>query len=336
MNYEAISALSLTCVGSWLAVAYVTQYARRRLVDTPNERSSHTEPTPRGGGVGLVLTHVFGLIAACALGVMTVQLAIAIVGGGSLVAFIGFLDDHKHVPASRRLACHLLACGWVVYWLGALDSGVGWIVLAVLCLTWFLNLFNFMDGIDGLAGVQAISMSAAAAILLYTGGHDSEFVWPLASLAASSLGFLVWNWPPARIFLGDVGSGYIGFAIGALALGTVVNRQLSVWVWLILGGAFIADASVTLMRRVARRERVHEAHRSHSYQRLSRHWGSHRSVTLLFLVVNLLWLTPLAALAAAYPMRGPALAAIAWIPLIFGALLAGSGRPGDIGRSVVG
>lgn len=334
MSSGLTASLALTCIVSWLAVATVRRYAQRRLMDRPNERSSHSQPTPRGGGVGLVLTHLLGIIAACALGVMPAPLTVAILGGGSLVALVGFLDDHKHVAAIRRLACHLIACLWAAYWLGALDLGIGWVVVVVLGLAWFLNLFNFMDGIDGLAGVQAVSMSAAAAALLIMGGHIDAFVWPIASLAAASLGFLAWNWPPAKIFLGDVGSGYIGFAVAALALGTVVAGQIGVWVWLILGGSFIVDATITLASRFVRGERVHEAHRSHSYQRLSRYWESHRSVTLLFLGVNVLWLTPLAALATVYPDRGPHLTAIAWIPLALGAALAGSGKRGDMGRKV--
>lgn len=345
MSPEVFTAIVAVTVVSWLSVGLVSKYARRRLVDIPNERSSHFEPTPRGAGIGLVGTHLLGLMAACALSTLTAPLTSALVGGGLFVAIVGLLDDHEHVPASRRLACHFIACLWAVYWLGirpgsqpgsdVLYAGIWWVVMVVLCLAWFLNLFNFMDGIDGLAGVQAFSMSATATALLYLGGHGSEFVWPLVSLAAVSIGFLVWNWPPAKIFLGDVGSGYIGYAIGVCALGTVVSGKLSVWIWLILGGAFIVDASTTLVWRVVKRARVHEAHRSHAYQRLSRHWGSHRSVTLLFFSVNLLWLTPLAILAFAHPTRGLILTAIAWIPLILGSLLAGAGKPGDIDRAAV-
>ena len=138
----------------------------------------------------------------------------------------------------------------------------------------------------------------------------------LLVVAASVAGFLIWNWPPARIFMGDAGSGFLGFFVGALGWATVVHGRLSIWVWLILLGAFIVDATVTLLRRWYRGANLAEAHRSHAYQRLSRKYRSHLKITLGILVINIVWLDPLAYLAATHPSLGAASTAIAWLPLI--------------------
>lgn len=334
---------ALVAAGAFAGVWLVRRYAWRRLLDMPNYRSSHSQPVPRGGGLGLTIAHLLGAIGASLLAIVPYDVAAALIGGGLLVAAIGFVDDLGHVKASRRLTCHLVAFVWVIWWLGGLppvDFGFGTTdlgslgtVLMIVYLVWFLNLFNFMDGIDGIAGAQALSMSATASLLLWFGADAANAALPLLLLAAASAGFLVWNWPPAKIFMGDVGSGYLGFALGALALWTVVEGWLTVWVWLILGGAFLADATVTLLVRARRGTTLGEAHRSHAYQRLSRYWGSHRLVTLAFVAVNLAWLAPWAILAALRSHLGAACSVAALAPLILLAARLGAGRPGEIGAT---
>ena len=188
-----------------------------------------------------------------------------------------------------------------------------------------------MDGIDGIAGAQALWMSAGGAALTHLAGGGTDAVLPIVLLAAATVGFLVWNWPPARIFMGDAGSGYLGYALGVLALWTVVEGWLTPWVWLILGGAFLADATVTLAVRAKARVSLAEAHRSHAYQRLSRHWRAHRPVTLAFTAVNVLWLGPWALAATCWPSGGCAFALVALVPLFVVAARLGAGRPGEIG-----
>ncbi len=336
----SLSLLCGMCIASWFGVQLVRRYALRRLIDLPNERSSHVCPTPRGGGAAIAIVHILGSLLAVMCGLVPPALAGAL-SAGLLVVVVGFLDDHGHVPPMWRLACHLLAVAWMIGWLGALPPvhfglgtlDLGWLgtALLVLYLTWFINLFNFMDGIDGIAGAQAVSMSATAAVLAYTGGGGPEAALPALMLASATSGFLIWNWPPARIFMGDVGSGYLGFALGVLGLWTVVEGWLSPWVWLILGGAFLADATVTLLVRARARVRLTEAHRSHAYQRLSRHWGGHRPVTLAYCAVNLLWLAPWAWFATRWPASGFACALAALAPLFLAAKRLGAGSPGEIG-----
>ena len=328
-------------LGSAIGVSIVRRYALRRLLDIPGGRSSHTRPTPRGGGLALACAHVGGLLGAASLGSVDPDLAMALVPGGIVVALIGFLDDHGHVNPFLRLLVHVLALSFALVWVGEWRwSGYAWgadglgqvgPLLLLLLLAWFLNLFNFMDGIDGIAGSQALFMALGGALLSGLGGAGVDDAAPLILLAASTAGFLVWNWPPARIFMGDVGSGYLGFALGILALWTVVQGWLSPWVWAILGGAFLADATTTLVVRALARVRVTEAHRSHAYQRLSRLWRAHERVTLAYLAINIGWLAPWAFVAARWPSAGAECAAISLLPLFVVAMKLGAGRAGEIG-----
>lgn len=337
------AALALLCAAgasSWFGVGLMRRYALQRLIDVPNERSSHVRPTPRGGGIAIAVVHFLGVLFTVGLGLTPMALTLAL-ASGLVVALVGFQDDHGHVSAKWRLACHVAAVAWAVSWLGALppvDIGfmtldLGWLgtLLLVLFLAWFINLFNFMDGIDGIAAMQAVIMSTTAAVLAFVSGSGSHAALPGLILASATAGFLIWNWPPARIFMGDGGSGYLGFALGVLGLWTVIEGWLSPWVWLILGGAFIADATVTLLVRAHAGASLAEAHRSHAYQRLSRHWGGHRPVTLAFCAVNLLWLLPWAWVATRWPSSGAACAVVALAPLFLAAKRLGAGRSGEIG-----
>jgi Fuc2NAc and GlcNAc transferase len=311
----------------------------RGVLDVPNARSSHVLPTPRGGGLAIVVTVLFTIGFMYALGNVPPDLAAVLLIGGPCVALIGFIDDIRSVSASLRLAVHFAAFAGCVFCLGplppvdfgstAVNLGIGGTIAAVVFLVWFLNVYNFMDGIDGIAGVEAISVMAFATLLLFRQRGEPSIDFALLAAAAAAAGFLIWNWPPARIFMGDAGSGFLGFFLGSIAWATIVRGRLSIWVWLILLGAFVVDATVTLLRRWSRGANLTEAHRSHAYQRLSRKYQSHLKVTLAVLLINAFWLDPLAYLAAARPAMGAACAAIAWLPLIAVAWTSGAGTEED-------
>ncbi len=192
-------------------------------------------------------------------------------------------------------------------------------------LVWLTNLFNFMDGIDGLAGMEAVCVSVFGGTLLFLRGlaSYSQLSW---LLAAASLGFLLWNWPPAKIFMGDAGSGFLGFTLGTLALFSSSSSPGLIWPWLILLAAFIVDATVTLLRRMFSRARWYEAHRSHAYQHAARAWASHPKVTLAVAAINIGWLFPLAWTASRFPQAAPALAALSAVPLVYITLRFEAGR----------
>jgi Fuc2NAc and GlcNAc transferase len=324
-----------------LLSAALTGFVRRRalargMLDLPNARSSHTVPTPRGGGLAIVIAATIGLAVLWLWNVVDSRLGLALLGGGSGVALVGYLDDRGSLPVRARILVHFATAVWAVAVLGGLPPiqwgsqavELGWtgVVLAVLGIVWMLNLFNFMDGIDGIAGSEAVFVTAAGAALASFSGASASVPAAASIVAAASFGFLCWNWPPAKIFMGDVGSGYLGYVLAVLALGAAREHPAMVYVWLILGGAFFIDATVTLVSRLLRGERVYEAHRSHAYQRLSRRWRSHRLVTVCVLLVNVLWLLPMALVAMANPTHSAWLVVVALVPIIIGVAAAGAGR----------
>ncbi|KRC88562.1 glycosyl transferase [Pseudomonas sp. Root9] len=244
---------------------------------------------------------------------------------GLTVAALGFLDDHGHIPARWRLLGHFLSAVWALYWIGGLPSvtifglqvNLGWVggTLAVLYAVWMLNLYNFMDGIDGLASAEAICACSSAALIYWLLGYE-ELLWPPIYLALATAGFFYWNFPKARIFMGDAGSGFLGITLAIISLKAVSFSSTLLWVWLILLGVFIVDATFTLLRRLVRGEKVYEAHRSHAYQYASRTFNAHIPVTLCVILINLVWLAPIAWLVAFDRVDGAVGMLIAYVPLV--------------------
>ena len=313
-----------------IAVEAMRRWAeRRRFLDLPNARSSHTRPTPRGGGLPIaVLTLGAWLACAAFLPGLGWPRTLAFAAAAGLVAGVSWIDDLRSLPAAARLAAHGAAAVWSVWLLGAwtvvelplagsLDLG-GWgFPLAVFWLTGLTNAYNFMDGIDGIAGAQGLLAGLAWTVL---GGWCAQpAVEGLGGvLAGACLGFLVHNWPPARIFMGDVGSAFLGFAFAALPLllcaqaapGEDAARAplagvLVVW-------PFVFDTVFTLVRRLLKGEQLLSAHRSHLYQRLVIAGCSHRLVTCLYL--GLAFLGALLALAWFARLPGSEMAVLLAVP----------------------
>jgi Fuc2NAc and GlcNAc transferase len=291
------------CLLAYVLTAKVRRYAvTAQLLDHPNARSSHTIPTPRGGGLGIVIATMAGVLFLVLTEAIDMRLALSVGVGGGAIALMGFMDDRGSLSATVRMAVHIVAAVWAMYCIGGLpplqfgerliDLGVYGYILGILAIIWTLNLFNFMDGIDGIAASEAVFVAGGAFGLACLGGTTGAASFVALLLASACLGFLVWNWPPAKIFMGDVGSGYLGYVIAVLAIAESRENPIALFVWLTLGGVFFVDTTVTLIRRLLRRERVYEAHRSHAYQWLSRRWKSHRRVTLLVVSINVLWLLP--------------------------------------------
>ncbi|KTC46188.1 glycosyl transferase [Pseudomonas fluorescens ABAC62] len=315
------AALIVSLMLTWVLRRYALG---RSLMDIPNVRSSHSVPTPRGGGVAIVLTYLAVLILLAASGELSWVAIWPLLGSGILVALVGFLDDHGHIAARWRLLAHFAAAGWALLWIGGLPTlkvagfylNLGWLghLLAAIYLVWVLNLYNFMDGIDGIASIEAISACMGASLVYWLSGHEGLIVAPLL-LAFAVLGFLYWNFPPARIFMGDAGSGFLGVVIGVLSLQAAWVASELLWVWLILLGVFIVDATYTLGRRLLRGDKVYEAHRSHAYQFASRRAGRHLPVTLGVMAINLFWLLPIG-VCVSLGLDGLVGLVLAYIPLI--------------------
>ena len=322
-------------MGSAILTGLLRSYAiRRAMLDVPNERSSHTRPTPRGGGLAIVATFIAVLSFMFTRGLLPLPFFLAMSLGSLSIAVIGFWDDHGHVPPCWRILVHFAAAGWALYCLGGVSSllsggafaDIGWLgdAAGAVLIVWMLNLYNFMDGIDGIAAVEAICVAGGAAAIMWLNGGNSQLLL-LLGLAAGCLGFLVWNWPPAKIFMGDVGSGFLGFVLCLFALSDYGGTGMNLWSWMILSGIFVVDATVTLFLRICRGERFYLAHRSHAYQILSRRFDSHLKVTLGTLVINIVWLTPFAFLAATYSEYAIVFLVISLMPIVWGAVRVGAG-----------
>lgn len=315
----AILALLLT----WLLRRYALA---RSLMDIPNARSSHSVPTPRGGGVAIVLCFLISLSFLSVSNNIDISAAWAFFGAGLLVALIGFLDDHGHIAARWRLLGHFSAAIWILFWLGGfpglntfgMNIQLSWAghILAAVYLVWMLNLYNFMDGIDGLASIEALTVCLSVCLIYWLTGHE-VLVWLPFLLGMAVLGFLFWNFPPARIFMGDAGSGFLGIILGGLSLQAAWYSTDLLWVWLILLGVFIVDATFTLIRRLINGCKVYEAHRSHAYQFASRKVGRHLPVTLSVLAINVLWLLPVALCVALLGLNGIVGLSFAYCPLVY-------------------
>lgn len=271
-----------SCFGVALAATLMARrYAlRRALIDAPGERRSHHAPTPRGGGIAIAI------VVLAAMAVLAVrdpgQRGVLVAGGAGLllVAGIGWIDDHRSLSARLRLAVHGLAAALLavaVYLRGGdLASALAAWALAVV----LVNVWNFMDGIDGIATTQAAVVALAYAWM----APDGSTRWLALAAAAACCGFLPCNFPRARIFLGDVGSGALGFILALLVamLAGQGRASLPGWALLLPASAFLVDASLTLAARIIRGERWWTAHVGHAYQAWARMAGGHRGVTIAY------------------------------------------------------
>lgn len=304
----------------WLT-ALIRRFAlARQILDVPNHRSSHTSPTPRGGGIAFVVALFAGLCLGAWGGLVSVEALQAFLFPGVIVAFLGAVDDRSHIPARWRLAGHFVAATLAVYLIGGFpalrfgestyDLGIWGDLFSVLFLVWMTNLYNFMDGIDGIAAGQAVTVGVGFAVLLASMGTPAIIPESLL-LSAAVAGFLCWNFPFAKIFMGDAGSGFLGLGLGILTLLCARLEPNLFWCGLLLSGVFIVDATLTLFWRIASGKKFYEAHRSHGYQIAARRLEGHWKVTAAVFAINVLWLLPIAWSIGAGALQG-------WLGLLLG------------------
>ena len=268
--WAPLTAFAATLVSVWwLARSPVARLA----LDHPNARSLHQRPVPRTGGIGVHL----GIVLAW--GIVAPTLPLEAWFAFALLLLVSFVDDVRGLPAPWRLAAHLLAAGVLAAVLLLNDYGPAALLIGTLTVTWMTNLYNFMDGSDGLAGGMTLFGFSFYGIAAWFSG-STTFALLNLSVAAAAAAFLVFNFHPARIFLGDVGSVPLGFLAAAFGLIGWLQRDWPWWFPVLVFSAFVVDASVTLARRLARGERVWEAHRDHYYQRLVQMGWGHRNTAL--------------------------------------------------------
>ncbi len=345
---QLLLASAITAGLSWWGGHLLIRHAGKLgLLQHPNERSSHQQIVPHGGGLGLVLAFSFAVALLSITGALDWRFAHCVLTAGCLLATLGLWDDIAPLPATYRL---LLQAGAIIFALSvppniaALPALHPWLVYgaAAFSMLWWLNLFNFMDGIDGLAASEALFICAAAVLLTAVSSTTpgNGLAVTMLLLGAAVAGFTILNWPPARVFMGDVGSTFLGYVLAVFALDSVASGQLPLLVWLILGGVFWVDSTLTLLRRMAQGERWGSAHRSHAYQRyavaLGRHYQSrgqsatlsranaHRTCTFAVMAIDILWLLPLAGLVIIAPSWQLAWLTLAWAPLVWLATKSGA------------
>lgn len=341
----SLSSFALVAVLSAGVIRYGPRFG---LLDTPVARSAHVAPKPLGGGAALAAPYflcVIWFVASAAIS----ESALAYLGCLFIVV-LGFSDDRWQLSSKVRLPVQFIVSVAAVRAIGVDSVDFGFFslsepltlsLLAVLSLVWLCNLTNFMDGIDGIAASQLLVTSLSCVVLLVgldaaadeSGEHDVVLTLSVV-LAASAAGFILWNWSPASLFMGDAGSGFIGFALGLLALESLVTQRMSVWSWVLLLGVFIADTAVTLLVRIIRGERWYEGHSQHAYQILSRRLNSHPRVVGGVILINICWLLPLAWVAGILPHYGVLFATIGLAPLLLGCYRLGAGRA-DAGEAPI-
>lgn len=326
-----------TAVAGWVLTAVARRYAlTRAILDRPNERSSHGEPTPLGGGWGIVVPAIGAMSLAYTLGWIDGATLIGLGVGGGAVALVGWIDDRVGVSAWVRLLVQGAAAWWLMKYIGATSMPLGaWgTVVAVLGVVWCTNLYNFMDGIDGIAGVETVTVSLGGALLYVVAAPGNPQWIPPVILASATLGFLVWNWAPAKIFMGDAGSGFLGLMLAGFSLSAARVTPALLWGWIILLGVFVGDATVTLVRRMVQGDRFYEAHRDHAYQHAARRWGAHRPVTVAVGLINVGWLFPIGLLVALGYLGALAGVLLAYAPIVAATLWLRAGqRDGDDAHS---
>ena len=325
----------IALLASTLLTGLVRRYLRRRKVlDIPNGRSSHSVPTPRGGGISIVVVFLLTVLLFMQRNAISSDVTLALVGGGLTVAAAGILGDFFRVSAWLRLMLHFLAAGWALWRLDGMGPlHLGWVIwewgwlghlFGLVGLVWMTNLYNYMDGINGLAGMEGVCVGGFGGLFLAGSGMTGLAEVALA-LAGASAGFLVWNFPITKVFMGDVGSGFLGFVFGVLAISSGKERPGLLWCWFILLSVFIVDATLTLIRRWIAGARWCEPHCTSAYQHAARRWG-HSKVTLTIAAVNVVWLFPLGWGARVWPAVAPLFAVVALVPLVYAAFRYAAGQ----------
>ncbi|MCB2199318.1 glycosyltransferase family 4 protein [bacterium] len=334
--YTIIGFILVAGWSSWLTGWIRSIALKRGVMDVPNERSSHKQPVPRGGGLAIVVTSMVGVGVLAVFRPGASQWLLNILISGGLIVAIGLLDDLFQLKKRIRITIHILAAVVIVLYVGrnleiifprALEvTGPVAITFVMLYVIWNINSYNFMDGIDGLAGGQAVFMGVTAgSIATFNGNPTLGMVYYL--MAASSLGFLRWNWQPAKIFMGDMGSTFIGVTLAVLGIWGKVTSTVPLTAFLILMAVFYTDTTYTVIRKVFERDNPTKTHRDFAFHHAIRKGYSHAKVTGGIMLINFSWLLPLAVLAVLLRSNWSIVPlALAYLPLLYSAVYLKAGQ----------
>ncbi len=331
-------ACSVGFILSFVLTYYYRYFARSfGIIDIPNDRSSHQKPIPRGAGVAFAIAFNLMLAALVFSGFLSLKYTLSVFLGGPIILLVGYWDDLKSLTARLRLASHffvsvlivaLITAGFkkeiAISFLPAIP--IVTVLFSVFFIAWFINLYNFMDGCDGLAAsIGMVGAGLIAILSFFSGSNDLAIIYLV--LAYCLAAFLVFNWHPARVFMGDCGAYYLGYVFGALALVSKLYYDNSLYIHLIIFGAFVVDATWTLIQRLLRGQKPYMAHKEHAFQKLlAKGWG-HSRVTAFYVLVTVLWLFPMAAFSSHYSNWSFWFLVVAYIPLYIMVLMVKAGRP---------
>ena len=307
-----------------LSLIYKKKAIHYSILSIKNHRSLHSLPTPKGGGIVFSLLSILSIFLIWWNWQLTEGLLLALTVGGLIATLLGLIDDIYNIRARIKLIIQLSLAYWVLYCLTfdelpLLELLPIYITIPVILffMVWMINAYNFIDGIDGMASSGAIFISIALALVLFLTNGPIEIVAIFILIASTVAGFILFNWPPATIFMGDAGSVFLGYIFGVLLLFTVLNNDISIWVWLTVFGYFFADTAVTQIIRAVKVKKWYLAHRSHAYQNLARISGSHLKVTSGVTLYNIFWIFPLTMWATLHPEMEILAVLLSIIPALF-------------------
>jgi Fuc2NAc and GlcNAc transferase len=321
---------------AWFAGRVRRWALQQNLLDIPNERSGHTRAVPRVGGLSIVLTVIVGLVGMGLLIPVDTPWFWILYVSGTLIIGAGLIDDLAHLSARTRFLSHILAALVIVFWIGSeltivfpqavnVTGPIAFIGIVVF-VVWNVNAYNFMDGIDGLAAAQAVVVGIVAGSIAWFNGNSAlAMTWVL--VAAASAGFLRWNWMPAKIFMGDLCSGFLGITFAVLALWGKLTGTVPTTAFLILMAVFYSDPALTVINRLFAGKNIFEAHRDFAFHHAVRKGHSHGKVTSVILLIEILYLTPLAVLATTFASNWSLVPlAAAYVPMVALAVYWKAGR----------
>jgi glycosyltransferase WbpL len=299
----------IVCISAGLTGLIRYYSIEKNLYDIPNQRSSHEIPKPKGGGISIVLIVIGSIILLLLSKKINLDISISLLVGLTIVSITALIDDLFNLSALIRAVFYVIASFISLYLIDGLtvlsinnysfNIGSLGLLLGVIFIVWLTNLYNFMDGTDSFAGIQTICVAIFMGSILFLSSNLYLGV-VFFCLIAATVGFLYWNWPPAKIFMGDVGSCSIGFLFGLMSIYTEQKETISITVWLIALAPFISDATFTLLKRILNGEKWYKAHNTHAYQRLYQRGISHRNLAIGLLFINIVIIWPVAYITQIY------------------------------------
>jgi len=327
-DYSLLLVLVIVYLSSIVGTFYYRNFAiKNKILSNLNFRTLHEKPTPRGGGIIFSFVFIFSVIFIYYKNFINLELILVFGIGAGIAAIIGYIDDLRGIAPLKKLVLQLFLVAWILYFFNGgplvvnsgFDSLLGLIVSAFF-LTWLINVYNFIDGIDGFAITGAILILATILSVLVISRNTSNLETLFILLLISCFGFLFFNWPKATIFMGDSGSIFLGYCFGAIIIYTTMMREISFFTWLVTLAYYLSDTTSTSIVRIFTIKKWYHTHRSHAYQNLARTLNNHFKVTIGVAMYHIFWLFPLALLTALKPNFEILAVILAYTPAIIWSL----------------